>query len=89
MRRDLSVVVDQTMPYQKIDALIQEQKLALLKKVNVFDVFEGKPLDEGKKAVAIAFYLGKEGETLTDEAADEAMNKLMTSFEKAGAVIRR
>lgn len=89
MRRDLSLVVDRSMAYDRIKSVIEAQKLALLKKVTVFDVFEGKPLDEGKKAIAIALYFGKDDETLTDEVADGAMNELIAACEKAGALIRR
>jgi len=53
-------------------------------------VFEGKPLEDGKKAVAISFSLGMAERTLTDVEADQAMNTLMKAFEnKAGAVIRK
>lgn len=89
MRRDLSLVVDKSMTFANLEAVIKKQQQKLLKKINVFDVFEGKPLEQDKKAVAIAFYLGKEEETLTDEQADAAMNKLIGAFEAAGAVIRR
>lgn len=89
MRRDLSLVVDKNVKFSALQEIIDKQKAAILKKVNVFDVFEGKPLDEGKKAVAIAFYLGADESTLTDEIADQTMQQLMAAFEKNGAVIRR
>ena len=89
MRRDLSLVVDKNLRFSELKTLIDEQKSPILKKLNVFDVFEGKPLEEGKKAIAIAFYLGDNENTLTDEIADKTMNQYITAFEKAGAVIRR
>ncbi|MBS3915780.1 MAG: phenylalanine--tRNA ligase subunit beta [Bacteroidetes bacterium] len=89
MRRDLSLVVDKGMLFSEINAVIEAEKIAHLKNMNVFDVFEGKPLDEGKKAIAIAFYLGAEDGTLTDEIADGSMKKLMKAFEAKGAVIRK
>ncbi|MCC7299381.1 MAG: phenylalanine--tRNA ligase subunit beta [Bacteroidia bacterium] len=89
MRRDLSLVVDKSMKFSDIKAAIVSEKSALLKNMGVFDVFEGKPLDEGKKAIAISFYLGTEDATLTDEIADSTMAKIIAACEKAGAVIRR
>jgi phenylalanyl-tRNA synthetase beta chain len=89
MRRDLSLVVDKSMHFESLKAAIDSRKEPLLKKINVFDVFEGKPLEAGKKAIAIAFYLGHDESTLTDELADTAMQGFIASFEKIGATIRR
>lgn len=89
MRRDLSLVVDKNVKFSALKEIIDKQKSAFLKNVNVFDVFEGKPLEEGKKAIAISFFLGTEESTLTDEIADGIMKKLMKSFEDFGAIIRR
>ena len=52
-------------------------------------MYEGKPLEDGKKAVALSFHLNKSDTTLTDKEADAAMQKLMAAFEQTGAVIRR
>lgn len=90
MRRDLSLVVDRTVPYADLESIALSQKIDILQEMNVFDVFEGKPLETGKKAVAISFSLGVPERTLTDTEADQAMNTLMKAFEnKAGAVIRK
>jgi len=90
MRRDLSLVVDKSVTFKEINSIIQKQKIELLKSTRVFDVFEGKPLDAGKKAVAIAFYLGNPETTLTDIDAEVAMSQLMKAFETGvGAMIRR
>lgn len=89
MRRDLSFVVNKATPFSDLQKAIEAQKLALLKNLTVFDVFEGKPLEADQKAIAVAFYLGKEDETLTDEMADTAMNQLISACEKMGATIRR
>jgi phenylalanyl-tRNA synthetase beta chain len=90
MRRDLSLVVDRSLPYADLEKIALSQKIDILQEMNVFDVFEGKPLEEGKKAVAISFSLGMAERTLTDMEADQAINTLMKAFEnKAGAVIRK
>ena len=90
MRRDLSLVVDKAIPYAELEKIVLSQKIDILQDMNVFDVFEGKPLEDGKKAVAISFSLGMAERTLTDVEADQAMNTLMKAFEnKAGALIRK
>jgi phenylalanyl-tRNA synthetase beta chain len=90
MRRDLSLVVDRSLPYAELEKIAVSQKIAILQEMNVFDVFEGKPLEAGKKAIAISFMLGLADRTLTDTEADESMNVLMHAFEtKAGALIRK
>lgn len=90
MRRDLSLVLDKNVGYSQIEKVVNAQKIAILQGNKVFDVFEGKPLPEGKKSVAVAFYLGNPESTLTDADADKAMEQLMAAFEKeTGALIRR
>lgn len=90
MRRDLSLVVNRSTAFSEINAIIESNAGKLIQKTVVFDIFEGKPLEEGKKAIAIAFYLGATDHTLTDKDADEVMSKLMKDFEtKVQAVIRK
>jgi len=66
----------------------QAEKL-LLKEVDLFDVYEGKNLEEGKKSYALSFLLQDETKTLTDVQIDKVMQKLQSTFEKnVGAVLR-
>ncbi len=89
MRRDLSLVVDKNTEYASLEKVVKDQKIDILQEIRVFDVFEGKPLEEGKKAIAMAFFLGREDRTLTDVEADEVQTRLMNAFEKTGAIIRK
>jgi len=89
MRRDLSLVVDKGVTFAELQKVIKGQKIHFLTETKVFSVYEGKPLEDGKKAVALSFHLNKIDSTLTDKEADGAMQKLMTAFEQSGAVIRR
>jgi len=89
MRRDLSLVLDATVTFGELQKIIKAQKINFLTETKVFSVFEGKPLDEGKKAIALSFHLNKPDASLTDKDADAVMQKLMTAFEQSGAVIRR
>ena len=88
MRRDLSLVVDKGVTFSELQKIIKTQKIHFLTETKVFSVYEGKPLEDGKKAVALSFHLNKADPTLTDKEADVAMQKLMTAFEQSGAVIR-
>ncbi len=89
MRRDLSLVVDTKVTFGDLQKIVKLQKINILTETRVFSVFEGKPLDEGKKAIALSFHLNKTDASLTDKDADAVMQKLMTAFEQSGAVIRR
>jgi phenylalanyl-tRNA synthetase beta chain len=90
MRRDLSLVLEKGVPFSEIEKIVTSMQITILRSMKVFDVFEGKPLEEGKKAIAIAFYLGQTERTLTDDEAEKTMNALIMAFEKnIGAIIRR
>ena len=68
-------------------ALKQERKL--LKEVNLFDVYEGKNLPDGKKSYAVSFTLLDNNKTLTEKQIDKIMSKLQKSFEnELGAELR-
>jgi phenylalanyl-tRNA synthetase beta chain len=61
-----------------------------LKNVNLFDVYQGDKLEEGKKAYALSFVLQDENKTMTDSEIDTLMNKLIHAYEnKLGAGIRK
>ncbi len=76
-----------------IDAEIKDLALqlepTLLKEVNLFDVYEGNKLPEGKKSYAVSFILCREDSTLNDKQIEAVMNKLLKAFgEKLGAELR-
>jgi len=54
----------------------------LLKDVDLFDVYTGDKLTEGKKSYALSFVLQDENKTLTDKQIDKIMNKLQQTFSK-------
>ena len=59
------------------------------KEVNLFDVYEGENLPEGKKSYAVSFTLLDNKKTLTEKQIDKIMNKLQLSFEnELGAELR-
>jgi phenylalanyl-tRNA synthetase beta chain len=90
VHRDLSLVLDNAVSFAQIRDLAFQKERKLLKSVNVFDVFQGESLGAGKKAYAVRFVLEDNTQTLTDQAIDQVMQKLMQSYEKdLGAVIRK
>lgn len=90
VRRDLSMLIDQNVTFNQLKQLAQKTERGLLKEVNVFDVYEGDKLPEGKKSYALSFLLQDEEKTLTDKQIDAVMSKLITNFEKElGAEVRK
>jgi phenylalanyl-tRNA synthetase beta chain len=90
VRRDLSLVLDKGIRFSQIRELIYQTEKKLITDTNVFDVYEGKNIPDGKKAYAISFTLQDEQKTLTDSDIDQVMDRLINSFEqKLGAIIRK
>jgi len=82
IRRDLALLVDKTISYSELYELAKKNKSPFLKKINLFDVYEGKNLPEGKKSYAMSFELLNEEKTLEDKDITEVMNALIKSFTK-------
>lgn len=89
VRRDFALLVDNTVSFEDIYTIAKQTEKQLLKNVNLFDVYEGKNLTEGKKSYAVSFILQDEHKTLTDKQIDKIMSKLQSNFEsKLGAELR-
>jgi phenylalanyl-tRNA synthetase beta chain len=90
VRRDLSLVIDQSITFDAIRKIAVKSGGKLLKRIGVFDVYQGDKIDEGKKAYALSFYLQDFENTLTDKVIDKTMGRLMQSFEnEINALIRK
>jgi phenylalanyl-tRNA synthetase beta chain len=90
VKRDLSLVIDKSITFDQIQTLATTLERKYLTAINVFDVYEGDKIAEGKKAYAMSFTLQDKEKTLTDKVIDKTMSKLMTSFESdLGAIIRK
>ena len=90
VRRDLSMLIDQSVTFGQLKQIAIKTERKLLKNVNVFDVYQGDKLPSGKKSYALSFTLQDEEKTLTDKAIDAIMQKLIHNFGKeAGAEIRK
>ena len=90
VRRDLSVVVDKAVTFEQLRTIAQRTEKKLLQGLNVFDTYEGDRLDAGKKSYSVSFFLQDPTQTLTDQAIDQVMQRLIQQFEQqAGALIRK
>ncbi len=89
VKRDLAMLLDKSVTFAEIEKIAFETERKLLKKVNLFDVYEGKNLEAGKKSYAVSFLLQDDSKTLTDEQIESIMKKLLGNFEsKLGAKLR-
>ncbi|MGL2964889.1 phenylalanine--tRNA ligase subunit beta [Flavobacterium sp. RSB2_4_14] len=89
VRRDLALLVDNSVAFDSIYNIARQTEKSLLKDINLFDVYEGKNLPEGKKSYAVSFTLQDTSKTLTDEQIDKIMNKLQKNMEnELGASLR-
>lgn len=89
VRRDLALLIDNDKTFENIYATAKQTEKSLLKDINLFDVYEGKNLPEGKKSYAVSFTLQDNNKTLTDAQIDKVMNKIIQNLEKqVGAQLR-
>ncbi|WKN45724.1 phenylalanine--tRNA ligase subunit beta [Tunicatimonas pelagia] len=82
VRRDLSLVLDQEVTFREVEQVAKANGNNLVKRINVFDVYEGEQLVKGRKAYALSFILQDQHRTLTDKIIDKTMNRLMKQFEQ-------
>ncbi len=89
VKRDLALLLDKKVQFAEIEKIAYETEKKLLKDVALFDVYEGKNLEAGKKSYAVTFLLQDENATLNDKQIDKIMAKLIANLEnKLGARLR-
>ena len=89
VRRDLALLVDKSVQFAQIEKYVFDADRKLVKAVSLFDVYEGKHLEAGKKSYAISITLQDESQTLNDKMIDKVMQKIIKSLEeRAGARLR-
>ena len=87
--RDLALLLDKDVAFSEIEKIAQQTEKKMLKRVELFDVYEGKNLPEGKKSYAVNFILQDEQKTLHDKQIDAIMQKLIKNLkQKLGAELR-
>lgn len=82
IRRDLALLIDKNITYQDLYQTAKKNKSPFIKNINLFDVYEGKNLPEGKKSYAMSFELLNEEKTLEEKEISAVMDSLIKSFQK-------
>lgn len=89
VKRDLALLIDKKVQFADIQKVATDSERKLLKRVELFDVYEGKNLPAGKKSYAVSFFLEDETKTLNDKQIDAIMKKIQSNLEQTlGAQLR-
>lgn len=89
VRRDLALLIDKPVRFSQIKEVAFKVERQILRSVNLFDVYEGKGIPEGKKSYAVSFILRDDQRTLKDKQIDKTIKKLLSAFERDfGAQLR-
>ncbi len=89
VERDFAMLCDKDIPVGDLEKAIQSGGGRLLEKVELFDVYQGAQIPEGKKSVAYSVWLRSAEGTLTDAQIEDASNKIIAKLEKLGAELRK
>ena len=81
IRRDIAVIVDDTVTAAELVAAVAEASPELIRDVRIFDIYRGERIEAGRKSVAIGLILQETSRTLTDEDADTAMAAAIAKLE--------
>jgi len=90
VQRDLAIILDKKIAYSSVEAVIKENKIAALKNIKLFDIFESEKLGNDKRSIAVNFTFSDDTKTLADADTDSMMNKIISSLEKQlNATVRK
>ena len=89
VKRDLALLLDSKTEFKEVYNLAFQSEKKILKDIDLFDVYEGNNLPEGKKSYAVSFVLQDESKTLEEKQIEKIMQKIQQSLEKnLNAVLR-
>lgn len=86
--RDLALLCDDALPVMTMEKAIKAAAGKILEKIELFDVYKGSQIAQGKKSVAFNISMRASDRTLTDEEVNGAMSKILKALEELGAQIR-
>ena len=90
VRRDLSLVLSKDIYFEKVQNIVNKKGGPKIVKCNVFDIYEGKPLEANQKAMSISIELYDNEKTMSDSDIDPIMSTLISAFEtELNAIIRK
>ena len=89
VKKDLAFIVEKQVTAEQIAKAIKKAAGSLLLGSQVFDVYTGTGIEEDKKSIAYSLELGAQDRTLTDEEINQVLEKIITTLEKQGAMLRR
>jgi phenylalanyl-tRNA synthetase beta chain len=82
VKRDLALLLDANIRFEEVERIAFESERKMLKRVTLFDVYEGSHLPSGKKSYAVSFYLQDDNKTLAEKQIDAIMEKIRSGLEK-------
>lgn len=88
VRRDIALLIDKSVPFERIDAALSSAIGDVLERRWLFDVYEGKGIPDGKHSLAIALQLRKHGTNFTDEEANQVREKAVAALAELGGTPR-
>ena len=87
--RDLALLLGKEVSFAQVEEVARSVEKKLLKSIELFDVYEGNKLPEGKKSYAVNFILQDETKTMNDKQVEAVMNKIISALtSKLGAQLR-
>lgn len=89
VRRDYALLLDEKVTFEQIFTLVKQVDKSIIKDVNLFDVYQGDKIAEGKKSYAISILMEDGSKTLTDNVVEKIMGKIQYQLENnLGAQLR-
>ena len=89
IRRDIAIIVDEQITVQKVQECVENSAGKLLNKVVLFDMYQGKGIDSGRKSLALGLTLSDSSRTLMEEDVEAVLGKVVSALNnKLGAVLR-
>jgi len=82
VRRDLALLLDKEVSFTEVEKAAYKAEAKLLKSVNLFDIYEGKGIEEGKKSYAVSFTIQDSTKTLNDKQINKIMRKIQSNLER-------
>ena len=82
VQRDLSLLLDEQIKYEELEAVANQLGGKILKGVSLFDVYEGDKLPKGKKSYALRYTLGDHSKTLEDKTIEKTMERILNGYKK-------